>query len=297
MYTISSNGELGSFTILLRIKARGVAKKTFKVRLCKNVIHMFSEQEINTGDAQENAQIAEEQQNGDQPIIDEPQQTIAEALGTHEEPVKEEPDTVSLSKFLDEKKGRKAAEKRIKELEQQLAAGDTTQVEAADDIEAIADEFGLDDTGKYYLSKVFAAAERRAEAKAAVAAEAKTKEALKPLTEKERQDQIDTAFTRHFNAAMEQLPELADVVNPSVIKQLSLLPQNASKTFRQIIEETYGNAVSGRRTLEPNKPGGGKEPEPLDIDRARKDPDYFKQVMANPKLKAEYNKAMLERGI
>ena len=52
----------------------------------------------------------------------------------------------------------------------------------------------------------------------------------------------------------------------------------------------------GKRTIETTQPGGGNDPEPLNIQRAEKDIEYFKQVMADPKKKAQYNEAMLKRG-
>ena len=95
---------------------------------------------------------------------------------------------------------------------------------------------------------------------------------------------------------MERAPEFKAIANPEVIKSLAILPQNAKKTLSQILEETYGNAITGKRTIETTSPGGGKEPEPLDIKRAEKDIEYFKEVMADPKKKAQYNEAMLKRG-
>jgi hypothetical protein len=92
------------------------------------------------------------------------------------------------------------------------------------------------------------------------------------------------------------MPEFTSIVNPGVIKALSLLPQNASKTFPQLIEETYGNAISGKRTMQTTTPGGGKDSAPLDYTKATQDMSYYNEVMANPKLKAEYNQKMLSQG-
>lgn len=55
---------------------------------------------------------------------------------------------------------------------------------------------------------------------------------------------IEEIFSENFNKVMEGMPEYKDVVNRDVIKELSLLPQNAKKTFQQIVEETYKDKIN-----------------------------------------------------
>lgn len=222
------------------------------------------------------------------------EQKVGEVIKQADKP--KEVESVPLSTFLDEKNGRKQAEKnaeqaaaKIAELEASIKNG-ATKSEVTDDIAAIAKEFDVDVN---FLSKLASAMTIKTKKEVNDETEAQ----LKPLKEKERQEKIDAAFKKGFNAAMEKMPEFEKIVNPEVIKTLSLDPRNADKTFTEIIEETYGNALTGRRTTERTTPGGGKEPAPLDYNRARKDTAYFKEVMANPKLKAEYNAKMIERGI
>lgn len=217
--------------------------------------------------------------------------TAGEVTGA-QAPTKKESDTIPISAFLDEKKGRKEAERarddaqtRVSELEQSIKAG-ATKAEVSADIEAIAKEYDVD---AGFLSKLASA--MQAKAKTAV------DEKLRPLEEKDREAKINVAFKGAYEGAMERMPEFKAIVNPDVIKALSLDPRNANKTFTQIIEEAYGNAVPGKRSIESTVAGGGKEPAPLDMTRARKDNAYFAEIMANPQLKAEYNAAMLKRGL
>lgn len=207
--------------------------------------------------------------------------TAAEVAAGSTVPVKKEPDTIPISAFLDEKNGRKEAERIAKEANQALAdlkksiEGGATKSEVSADIAEIAKEYDVDPV---FLNKLVAAMQ-------------------KPITEKDKQAKIDVAFKSAFDAAIEKMPEFAKIVNPDVIKVLSLDPRNGNKTFTQIIEEAYGSAITGRRTIETTTPGGGKEPAPLDMNRARKDTAYFNEVMANPQLKAAYNAEMLKRGL
>ena len=203
---------------------------------------------------------------------------------------KTEPETVPLPAFLDMKKDAKKFEKLYNELVEKNAKGDSTKEEINDDLQALAEEFDIDPK---FVSKLGKILESKAEKKAG--------DAIKPildreaaLTKKEKDALIDAAFTKHYGEALEKMPEYSEIANADTIKALSLLPQNANKTFAQLIEETYGKAITGKRTIEPTKPAGGKDPEPLDMERARKDPKYFEEVMANPTQKAEYNRKMLE---
>lgn len=209
---------------------------------------------------------------------------------------KKEADTVPLASFLEEKSGRKEAEKRAEEankalqdLKKSIEAG-ATGAEISAEIKALGEEYQVDPV---FLAKFAKTVKEEALKGAAKTAEDK----LKPITERERQEKVDAAFKKAFDTAMSGLGEdYAKIVNPEVIKVLSLDPKNADKTFTEIIESAYSGALTGKRTAERTKPGGGKEPAPLDFARARKDTEYFKEVMADPKLKAEYNEQMLKRG-
>jgi len=209
-------------------------------------------------------------------------QTISEVL---EVPVEKQPNHIPESAFLKEKMARKDAEKRIKELEAKIRADDAPRSEVSEDIASIAKEFDIDPT---FLDKL----EKSIRSKTEKEIESK----FKPMEEKERQAAIDKAFDTHYSAAIESMPEFKEVVNPAVIKALSMLPQNGNKTFTQLIEETYGNAITGKRTIVSTTPGGGKDPQPLDYQRAQRDKAYFNEIMQDPKRKAEYNNIMLHSG-
>jgi len=213
-------------------------------------------------------------------------QTISEVL---EAPVEKQPNHVPESAFLKEKMARKDAEKRIKELEEKIRSNDAPRSEVSEDIASIAKEFDIDPS---FLDKL----EKSIRSKTEREVEDKISSKFKPMEEKEKQVAIDKAFDTHYNAAIASMPEFKEVVNPGVIKALSMLPQNGDKTFAQLIEETYGNAITGKRTIVSTTPGGGKDPQPLDYARAQKDKAYFNEIMQDPKRKAEYNSIMLTSG-
>lgn len=225
---------------------------------------------------------------------DKKEPTIKEALDGDkkpEAPAKKE-NLIPEAAFLEEKKGRKEAEKALKELQDKIAAGDAGKDEISEDLDALADEYGID---KNFLKKFEAATTAKAKAAAKKELEEEAAKARKPQEEKEKAEKIDAAFKKGFGAAMEKFPELKEIVVPSVIKTLSLDPANADKTFSQLIEETYGNARSGKRTIENPTPRGGKEPGEIDFARAAKDTEYFKEIMADPEMKKKYNSGIEKR--
>lgn len=209
---------------------------------------------------------------------------------------KPEGNLIPESAFLEEKKGRKKAEKDLKELQEKIAAGESSKEEISSDIDALAEEYGID---KNFLKKFEEAT--IAKVKAAAKEEAKKEadeKASKDKSESEKKDKadkIEKAFQKGFGAAMEKFPELKDIVVPSVIKTLSLDPANQEKTFSQLIEETYGAARRGKGTIENPTPRGGKEPGEIDFARAAKDTEYFKEIMADPDLKKKYNAGLEKR--
>lgn len=195
---------------------------------------------------------------------------------------------VPESVFLAEKKGRKEAERKAKSLEAELEAlrkkngGEGDSIPAGD-IASLAMEHNVDPD---FLQKLAGALEAKAEA--AVRAR------LAPLEEQEKARRMNEAFTAGFKRAIEQMPEYKGIVNPEVIRTLSLDPKNAKKTFSQLIEETYGGAIPNKRPIDAARPGSRDTGE-IDHDRARKDSEYFNSIMANPAAKKKYNDELTAR--
>lgn len=248
--------------------------------------------------SEQDKKIAEENQDKKQDegkSGQEAEKTIGEELGNDKKPAKEsnadddeQEKVVPESAFLKEKSKRKQLEKDLKALQLKVASGDADEDEVADEIDAIAEEFDVD---KKFVRKLAGAIKSKSEKEL----DAKYSSRLKPIEDEKKQDRIDKAFEKGFNKAMENMSDFKDIVNPDVIKTLSLDSKNSDKTFTQLIEETYGRALGGKRTIEPTKPRGGKDPEPIDFKRAQKDTKYFAEIMADPDRKKEYNSSLEKR--
>lgn len=239
----------------------------------------MADEAVITPDAEVNAPETETTVETTQEVANE--QTIGDMV----EETQPEARVVDEHVFVAEKKARKAAERELKALKQSIEEG-ATQQEISDDIAEISDEYDIDPGFLQKLAQgIKAQTERDLDAKYA-----------SKLGEKEKKEKFDDAFAKAFNSAIERGPEFQAIANPDVIKTLARLPENSRKTVSQLLEETYGNALTGKRTIETTTPGGGKDPEPLDIKRAEQDIEYYKQVMADPKKKAQYNAYMLTKG-
>lgn len=217
--------------------------------------------------------------------VEETQQTIGELS---EEIYNEESEehasekTVPEYAFVAQKKALIAAEKELKALRDSMQYQEASQYEQVTGVDAIADKYNID---REFMNELKSTIENDLDAKYA------SKESAK-----EKADKFNDAFSKQYNTALERGPEFQAIANPDVIKTLATLPQNKNKTVSQLLEETYGNALTGKRTIETTQPGGGKDPEPLDIAKAEKDINYFNEVMADPKKKAQYNEQMLRKG-
>lgn len=197
--------------------------------------------------------------------------TIAKVLGT-EEPKKE--DSVPMAVFLEEKKGRKALEKKVKELEEAVANGSKEeQSEVSDEIDALGEQYNVD---KNFLRDL----------KKSIKGDDSASKRLERLEQREREERFNSALS----SALDGAPEYKEVVNKDVLKELAMLPKNANKTFEELLQETYGSAIRGKRTIETTKPRGGKSPDSdFDPKRLKDDPEYMDEIESNPKLKEKYS--------
>lgn len=209
------------------------------------------------------------------------EKSVGELLGD-KTPTKE-PRLVPESVLIEYKKNNKELAKKVAELQTTIEAG-ATQTEVTNDLKAIADQYGVDEK---FLAEFARAV--RSQAKAEV------EDTIKPFEEREKSAKVDKLFNEHYEKLMEAMPEYKDIANKDIIKALALKPENANKPFTAILEEAYGHLLSGKRTLEPTTPGGGKEDVSVDFDRAKKDSNYFKEIMSDPNLKKQYNDSLTSR--
>lgn len=217
------------------------------------------------------------------------EETIGDLLDV--KPSREEARTVPEAKFLEQKKALKAAQDELKSLKAAKEDG-ASKKEINTSLDKIVAKYK--DTVDPEFLQEFAQTVRDTVKKDL---EEEVTQKIKPLEEKERAKEIDRRFDKAFSKAMEALPEFSKVVNQEAIKALSLSPSNSHKTLTQLIEETYGNSVEGKRSMDAASSRAGKsDAQEVDERRAQSDKDYFeKEVMANPAMKKKYNDGLIDR--
>lgn len=199
------------------------------------------------------------------------------------EPSKEEARMVPEAVLLEYKKDNKELKKDIKDLRELIESG-ASRKEVSEDLEKIAEEHNVDIGFLNKLAKSI---------RSSVEVEITSK--MKPIQDRENSEKINQIFKEHFGKTLEAMPEYKGIVKEEVIKALSLSPENANKTFAQIIEETYGHLIAGKKTMETQKGRSGGEITEIDFGRAKSDTEYFKEIMADPDLKKKYNETLISR--
>ena len=112
---------------------------------------------------------------------------------------------------------------------------------------------------------------------------------LAKIEEKDNAAKRNAVVESGLAKALEEAPEYNKVVNKDIIKQMALNPANKDKTFTQLLDEAYGNAIGSKRTVESTTPRGGAKDSKVDLERAQRDTEYRKSVLADPDLRKQYN--------
>lgn len=210
--------------------------------------------------------------------------TVGEALKSAQKTEKkEEARMVPEAVLLEYKKENKELFKELQGLKKLIEDG-ANKAQIAPDIKSLAEKHKVDVD---FLNE-FAAAVRQA-------AKEDIKSEVKPIEEREQAARLETVFNENFDKTLSELPEYKSLVNKDVIRALAFDPRNANKTFAQIFEMAYGHLVTGKKTLDSTKPRGGKGDTKVDVARAQRDPEYFKEIMADPDLKRQYNEGLHDR--
>jgi len=184
---------------------------------------------------------------------------------------------------LEYKNQNKELKKDIKELKELIESG-ASKKEVSEDLEAIAEEHGVD---VEFLQKLAKSIRKEVEAD--------VESRIKPFAEKEKMAEFNKRFDEVYDKTLEEMPEYKDIISKDAIKSLSLDPKNANKTFAQILEMTYGNLIKGKKTIESGGAGKNIVITEIDFERAKKEPAYFHEIMKNPELKKKYNAGLTSR--
>jgi len=210
------------------------------------------------------------------------EQTLGDVLGTQTEPkteLKNQTRTVPESKFLELKK-------EMKELKRE--AKGRSNVEISESIDDFSKKFNLPSEFTSELTALISQENKKS-------VEDVINSKVKPLEEKEKAKQIDKNFNEAYKKVLEEMPEYKNIASKEVIKAMALNPNNSKKKFSEILEISYGHLIRGKATMENTVNRADKFMGEIDMTKAKKDTEYFKQIMADPVSRKKYNENIEKR--
>lgn len=195
-------------------------------------------------------------------------------------------ETVPLKKYMEEKRSSKEAEERAKALESELAKVKANMANMSvpainDEITRLATEHNADPE---LLAKMMAMAKNVTAKEIRAELEQEYAPKFTKIEQEKALEQRDKKFDELFGKTLANMQEYSGIVNKEVIKALAFNPANAKKTLPQILEEAYGNAIQGRKTIESANSGSRTE----EVDLTNPDANDFDKINADPALKKKW---------
>jgi hypothetical protein len=171
----------------------------------------------------------------------------------------------------------------ITKLRNEAMSGAKPMAEVNSDLKALATEYNVDET---FISKLVQTVRTATKNEIREELEKDYSPKIAKLEQQTQIERMEKRFEDLYTKELKQMSEYEGLVNKEVIKTLAFNPANSKKTIGQIIEDTYGNALQGRKSIESTHASRGTEApdlvNPTDEDMAKID--------ADPKLKDEYSK-------
>jgi hypothetical protein len=211
-------------------------------------------------------------------VVDE--QTLADIVPDEPEPIKEEPkkgkpESVPIDVYLQLKK-------ELKDLKK----NSSTSKSVDSSIEEIASEFDVDPS---FAQKLANAIETSSMSKFEERYLAEKRE----MEYKQKMAESESKLDKAIEQALENEPHFKGIANPEVIKELARKSTDKSITVSQLLENVYGNAVTGKKTMETATPSNDRGDAQVDFTKAG-DPAVYAQIKSDPKLWKEYNEFVMK---
>ncbi len=220
----------------------------------------------------------------EKPVVE----TLGEALEA--EPKKDD-DRVPLNKYMEEKRARRDAEAQAETLQAEISklkvagmSGNMPITEVNEQLRKLAEEHNVDET---FLTKLVSTVRTATKSEIKEELEKDYNPKLAKLEQERKLEQAEKKFDAIFSKSLKDMPEYDGVVNKEVIKALAFNPANGKKTLPQIIEEAYGSAIQGRKSIESSHPS--REAETPNIVNPTK--EDWEKIEADPKAKEDWSKS------
>lgn len=190
---------------------------------------------------------------------------------------KAKPETVPIDVYLQLKK----------ELKEMKKSSTTSSQSIDSSIEEIANEFDVDSA---FAKKLANAIENSSINKFEERYLAEKKE----IEHKQKLQESESKLDKAIESALESSPFYKDVVNIEIIKDLARKTTDKTMTVSTLLENVYGRAVTGKRTLESSAPSSMERgSSKVDFSQAG-DPATYAHIKSDPKLWKEYNEYLVK---
>jgi AraC-like DNA-binding protein len=209
--------------------------------------------------------------------------------------IEDKSDTVPLKKYMEEKRARRDIESQVETLQEEItklktntATGAINLTTVNDEIRRLAQEHNVDES---FLTSLVSTV--RKTTKEEIRGEME-KDFSPKISQIERERAIEKAerkFEEAYSKALAENPEFNGIVNKDVIKTLAFSQQNSKKTLSEIIDDTYGSAVQGKKSIETQH--ASKQPTEVDYNNP-KSADWDK-IESDPTAKEKWSKEAAEQ--
>ena len=229
-----------------------------------------------------------------------PEETVTP---TAETPVVDQPETlesltpepkqemVPLKKYMEAKSDKKELESTVATLQNELSqlrqasmTGDMSVAATNDAVKDLAAKYP--DVNPDFLAEIISSAGKVTAKQIRDEIDKEYVPKLAAMDAERKSEQSEKRFNELFSKTIKDMPEYKGIVNKDVIKSLAFNPASGKKTMGQIIEEAYGNAIQGKKTIEAGH--AGREPEPANINNPT--PEDWDKINSDPKSKEAWSK-------
>lgn len=221
----------------------------------------------------------------------EKQETL-ETIVTEPEKVETKPED---EKYLGQKRRAEKAEERAEALQAEIqklrtnsATGDMPITEVNNELKKLSEEYNVDET---FVAKLYSTVEKSAINKIKAEIEKDYTPKIMKIEQERRLEQANSKFEELYSKTLKDMPEYDGIINKDVIKSLAFATSNGKKTLPQLIEETYGAAVQGRKSIESTH--ASKEPQAPNVVNPTK--EDWDRIESDPTARQAWSKQAEEQ--
>lgn len=188
--------------------------------------------------------------------------------------------------------GKRIAESQVADLQAEInklkataMTGSKTVTEINNDLKKLADEHNVDPD---FLGKLVSTVTTATREEIRAELEKDYTPKIAKIEQERNMEKANVKFKELYAKTMKTMPEYDGIVNEDVIRALAFSSGNAKKTLPEIIEETYGAAVTGKKSIE--NANGSRETSTGEINLNKPSAEDWDKIENDPAAKEAWAK-------